>query len=119
VGQRAAKGGAVGTGAAAFGLILGALAAAFGGKTGARYPVREVYVDEHRTAGRQESPYRVRPSLAGALVLELRSAVSVERGWKDVFPSRAALRAWRLLSRVRRHERPLTLLAYNLLEPEY
>jgi hypothetical protein len=52
VGERAAKGGAVGTGAAAFGLILGALAAAFGGKTGARYPVREVYMDEHRTAGR-------------------------------------------------------------------
>jgi hypothetical protein len=50
VGQRAAKGGAVGTGAAAFGLILGALAAALGGKTGARYPVREVYVDEHGTA---------------------------------------------------------------------
>jgi hypothetical protein len=48
VGQRAAKGGAVGTGAAALGLILGALAAAFGGKTGARYPVREVYVDERR-----------------------------------------------------------------------
>jgi hypothetical protein len=52
VGQRAAKGGAVGTGAAALGLILGALAAAFGGKTGARYPAREVYVDEPRTAGR-------------------------------------------------------------------
>src|SRR4030095_3355163 len=52
VGQRAAKGGAVGTGAAALGLILGALAAAFGGKTGARYPVREVYVAERRSAGR-------------------------------------------------------------------
>ena len=52
VGQRAAKGGAVGTGAAALGLILGALAAAFGGKAGARYPVREVYLDERRTAGR-------------------------------------------------------------------
>jgi hypothetical protein len=52
VGQHAAKGGAVGTGAAAFGLILGALAAALGGKTGARYPVLEMYVDEHRTAGR-------------------------------------------------------------------
>jgi hypothetical protein len=52
VGQRAAKGGAVGTGAAALGLILGALAAAFGGKTGARYPVREVYVDERRIEGR-------------------------------------------------------------------
>lgn len=32
--DRAAKGGAMGTGAAALGLILGALAAAFGGKTG-------------------------------------------------------------------------------------
>jgi hypothetical protein len=52
VGQRAAKGGAVGTGAAALGLILGALAAAFGGKTGARYSVRDVYVDERRTADR-------------------------------------------------------------------
>jgi hypothetical protein len=51
VGQRAAKGGAVGTGAAALGLILGALAAAFGGKTGARYPVREMNADERRTAG--------------------------------------------------------------------
>jgi hypothetical protein len=52
VGERAAKGGAVGTGAAALGLILGAMAAAFGGKIGARYPVRKVYVDERRTAGR-------------------------------------------------------------------
>jgi hypothetical protein len=52
VGQRAAKGGAVGTGAAALGLILGALAAAFGGKTGGRYPVLEGYVDERRTTGR-------------------------------------------------------------------
>jgi len=52
VGQRAAKGGAVGTGAAALGLILGALAAAFGGKAGGRYWVREVDVDERRTAGR-------------------------------------------------------------------
>ncbi|MGI9114383.1 MAG: hypothetical protein DLM52_08340 [Chthoniobacterales bacterium] len=42
-GERAAKGGAVGTGGAALGLILGALAAAFGGKTGQRYPVREVH----------------------------------------------------------------------------
>jgi hypothetical protein len=48
VGQRAAKGGAVGTGAAALGLILGALAAAFGGKAGGRYPVREMYLDERR-----------------------------------------------------------------------
>jgi hypothetical protein len=52
VGQRAAKGGAVGTGAAALGLILGALAAAFGGKTGGRCPVREVYMDERRIEGR-------------------------------------------------------------------
>jgi hypothetical protein len=52
VGQRAAKGGAVGTGAAALGLILGALAAAFGGKTGGRYPVREVPMDERRMEGR-------------------------------------------------------------------
>jgi MFS family permease len=51
LGQRAAKGGAVGTGAAALGLILGALAAAFGGKTGGRYPVRKMNVDERRTAG--------------------------------------------------------------------
>lgn len=41
-GERAAKGGAIGTGGAALALILGALAAAFGGKTGQRYPVREV-----------------------------------------------------------------------------
>ena len=52
VAERAVKGGAVGTGAAALGLILGALAAAFGGKTGERYPIREVYVDERRTVGR-------------------------------------------------------------------
>jgi hypothetical protein len=52
VAKRAAKGGAVGTGAAPLGLILGALAAAFGGKTGERYPIREVYVDERRTVGR-------------------------------------------------------------------
>jgi hypothetical protein len=43
VGQRAAKGGAVGAGGAALALILGALAAAGGGRTGQRYPVREVY----------------------------------------------------------------------------
>jgi hypothetical protein len=42
-GERAAKGGAIGSGGAALGLILGALAAAFGGKTGQRYPVRDVY----------------------------------------------------------------------------
>ena len=44
VGQRAAKGGAVDTGAAALGLILGALTAAFGGKTGGRNPVREAHM---------------------------------------------------------------------------
>ncbi len=47
-GERAAKGGAIGTGGAALGLILGALAAAFGGKTGQRYPVREVYETTER-----------------------------------------------------------------------
>ena len=52
VGQRAAKGGVVGTGAAALGLILGALAAAFGGKAGGRYPIREAHADERRTARR-------------------------------------------------------------------
>ena len=52
VGQRAAKGGAVGTGAVALGLILGALAAAFGGKAGGRYPVREVHADDGWIAGR-------------------------------------------------------------------
>ena len=52
VGERAAKGGAVGTGAAALGLILGALAAAFGGKTGGRYPVRGMLMDEYQIAGR-------------------------------------------------------------------
>jgi hypothetical protein len=41
-GQRAAKGGAIGTGGAALGLILGALAAAFGGNVGQKLPVREV-----------------------------------------------------------------------------
>jgi hypothetical protein len=34
--EKAAKGGAVGTGAAAFGMLLGAIAAAFGGKVGQR-----------------------------------------------------------------------------------
>jgi hypothetical protein len=48
VGERAAKGGALGTGAAALGLILGALAAAFGGSAGQRYPVREAYIAERR-----------------------------------------------------------------------
>ncbi len=41
--QKAAKGGAVGTGAAAFAMILGALAAAFGGKTGQRHFLRDGY----------------------------------------------------------------------------
>jgi len=44
VGQRAAKGGAAGTGAAAIGLILGAVAAALGGRAGQRPFVREAYV---------------------------------------------------------------------------
>jgi hypothetical protein len=52
VAERATKGGAVGTGAAALGLILGALAAAFGGKSGERYPVREVFVDDRSTSAR-------------------------------------------------------------------
>src|ERR671937_2189340 len=43
LGQRAAKGGAIGTGGAALALILGAIAAAFGGRTGQRNPIREVY----------------------------------------------------------------------------
>ena len=44
-GQKAAKGGAVGTGAAALGMILGAIAAALGGKMGqgARALTRDVY----------------------------------------------------------------------------
>lgn len=52
VGQRAAKGGAAGTGAAAFGLILGALAAAFGGRVGRRDPFKNIETEEeeHRTA---------------------------------------------------------------------
>lgn len=48
VGQRAAKGGAVGAGAAAAGLILGALAAAFGGRAGQRFLVRETAVIHER-----------------------------------------------------------------------
>ena len=52
VGERAAKGGAVGTGAAALGLILGALAAAFGGKSGGRCPVPGMQMDERQIAGR-------------------------------------------------------------------
>jgi hypothetical protein len=48
VGERAAKGGAIGVGAAALGLILGALAAALGGSAGQRYPVREAHITERR-----------------------------------------------------------------------
>ncbi len=46
LGQRAAKGGAAGTGAAAIGLILGALAAAIGGKIGQRMPFAETEIKE-------------------------------------------------------------------------
>jgi hypothetical protein len=46
LGQRAAKGGAAGTGAAAIGLILGAFAAAIGGKVGQRLPVGEADIEE-------------------------------------------------------------------------
>lgn len=42
-GQKAAKGGAVGTGAAAFAMILGAIAAALGGRTGERTFRHNVY----------------------------------------------------------------------------
>ena len=44
--QRAAKGGAAGTGAAAVGLMLGALAAAVGGKVGQRVPFGRTDVEE-------------------------------------------------------------------------
>jgi hypothetical protein len=53
IGQRAAKGGAAGTGAAAIGLILGALAAAIGGKVGQRLPFAETKIEEEN---RTESP---------------------------------------------------------------
>src|SRR4030095_1352597 len=43
VGDKAAKGGAVGTGGAAFGRILAAVAAALGGRTGERRPRHAVY----------------------------------------------------------------------------
>jgi len=46
LGQRAAKGGAAGTGAAAIGLILGAIAAAIGGRVGQRFPFAETRVEE-------------------------------------------------------------------------
>ena len=50
VGQRAAKGGAVGTAGAAVGLILGALAAAFGGRVGQRLLARQVEIEDERRA---------------------------------------------------------------------
>ena len=53
-GEKAAKGGAVGTGAAAFAMILGAIAAAVGGRTGERLPRvvtrRSVVDDDEQTA---------------------------------------------------------------------
>jgi len=52
--DRAATSGAVGTGAAALGLILGALAAAFGGKTGQRRHGRHDDTDDY-VAGRVSS----------------------------------------------------------------
>jgi hypothetical protein len=53
VGQRAAKGGAAGSGAAAVGLILGAVVAALGGTAGQRVLVRELNVEAgRRTAAR-------------------------------------------------------------------
>jgi uncharacterized protein YneF (UPF0154 family) len=55
-GQKAAKGGAVGTGAAALAMILGALAAAFGGKVGQREPFRDGYdADDARSPARTTS----------------------------------------------------------------
>jgi hypothetical protein len=51
VGQRAAKGSAAGTGAAAVGLILGAVVAALGGRAGQRMLVREVDVEARRRTG--------------------------------------------------------------------
>ena len=53
LGQRAAKGGAAGTGAAALALILGALAAAVGGRVGHRVPLRdtETVVEEEGRTG--------------------------------------------------------------------
>ncbi len=58
VGEKAATGGAVGSGAAAFGMILGAVAAAFGGKLGQRHPLRDDFdrADRVDTAsGRERS----------------------------------------------------------------
>jgi hypothetical protein len=51
VGQRAAKGGAAGSGAAAVGLILGAVVAALGGRAGQRMLVREVDLEARRRTG--------------------------------------------------------------------
>jgi hypothetical protein len=59
VGQRAAKTGAAGTGAAAIGLILGALAAAFGGRVGRREPFR--HSDREEEDGRTASPVKTWP----------------------------------------------------------
>jgi hypothetical protein len=60
-GQKAAKGGAVGTGAAALAMILGALAASFGGKVGQREPFRDHYdADDARSAERTTSNGRDR-----------------------------------------------------------
>jgi hypothetical protein len=46
LGQRAAKGGAAGTGAAAIALVPGALAAAIGGKVGQRLPFADTKIEE-------------------------------------------------------------------------
>jgi hypothetical protein len=56
-GEKAAKGGAVGTGAAAFAMILGAIAAALGGRTGERNPrhnIHDVAADERTVSERIE-----------------------------------------------------------------
>ena len=54
-GQKAAKGRAVGSGAAALAMILGAVAAAFGGKVGERAPRRDSDSDEVQTPARNGS----------------------------------------------------------------
>ena len=56
-GEKAVKGGAVGTGAAAIAMILGAVAAALGGRAGERHPRPDVYdrrVETDRAAERIE-----------------------------------------------------------------
>lgn len=56
-GQKAAKGGAVGTGAAAFAMILGAIAAGFGGRTGERnfrHDVHDLAADDRSDSERVE-----------------------------------------------------------------